>query len=134
MPKDVNIKLVFNHLPAVAPAAKARLAQVVAQTAKGIREDVHKEMQSPKHGRHYVIGGKPHVASAPGEAPAVFSSDLIDSIKEEMVGPLTYIVPAEGIQAWWEFGLRGYPARPYFRPAVDKTRPKFEKDCGEAVK
>jgi hypothetical protein len=126
--------IVFNNLPGIVAKVEAALEGVIKESAENIREDVHREMNKPKHGRFYVIGGKPHTASAPGEAPAVFTGDLIASIKEKKVGKLTWIVPAEGKQALWEYGLYGFPARPYFRPASAKEFPNFERECIKALK
>jgi hypothetical protein len=110
------------------------MAKHIAETAGNIEQRVKDKMREPKTGRVYIIGGKVHQASAPGEAPAIFSGELINSIEPYEESQLTWIVPSSGIQAWWEFGLRGYAARPYFRPAVAEESERFNKGCKDAVK
>jgi len=129
-----NIRLVFNHIPHVTPLVRKALARQVAQSAKNIETHVHDRMREPKHGKTYTIGGKQHTASAPGEAPAVLTGELIESVEEYAESELTHIVPSTGIQAWWEYGLRGLPARPCFRPAVGAEEPEFTAGCEAAVR
>ena len=134
MSMGAKIELVFNHIPRISQAASAAIAQQVEESAKNIGEDSRGKMRESKHGRVYIINGQPHQASAPGEAPAVLTGDLVDSIKEQKVNDLTWQVVSDGIQSWWEYGLRGYPARPYFRPAADKEKPDFVRGCKQAIK
>lgn len=128
-----RVIVVFNRIPQIAPHVDRELAAEVEKAAKAIEENVHRKMEEPKTGRTYIIGGKLHQASAEGEAPAILSKDLYNSIVAQKVRELEWIVPAEGIQAWWEFGLRGYAARPYFRPAVAEEQPNFAPGVRAAI-
>jgi hypothetical protein len=134
MAGDVRIDLVYNNLPKVSPRVRRELAEHIGRTAKRIEERVHEKMREPKTGRVYVVGGKVHQASAKGEASAVLSGELMESVEAYEENDLTWIVPASGIQAWWEYGLRGYAARPYLRPAVVEERAAFNQGCRDAVK
>ena len=72
-----------------------------------------------------------HIASAPGEAPAIDYGKLINSIKAVKVGTMgaatitdsNYAVPLE-------FGSakRDMAARPFFTPAADMTMQKINSD------
>lgn len=128
MKLSMNAVMVFNKTALAAAAVKSGVGQAVHKAAVEIRQDVHESMEEPKHGNVYLIGGKSHQASAPGEAPAVLTADLINSVKEEQVDATTWDIPAEGQegQQMWEFGIRGPDsARPYLRPAADKARQKY---------
>lgn len=126
--------LVYNNIPRVTAALGLNIAGVIEDTAKGVGKTVRASMQEPKHGKHYIIGGKVHIASAPGEPPAVLSGELIGSVRPYQLSSHTWIVPAEGEGAMWEFGMKGLPARPYLRPAVDKAKAGFRADIGKAIK
>lgn len=129
-----RVRIVYSRFPTIPATATAATAQAVATAAKAIEANVHEKMRAPKSGRTYLIGGKTHTASAPGEAPAVLTGELIGSVVAEQKSALTWIVPAEGEGAFWEFGLRGLPARPYFRPAVDEESAGFAAGVGAAIK
>ncbi len=131
--RGISVRTVFNNLHLVVPAVNKAAGISAHKIAVEVREDIHDAMEAPKHGNTYLIGGKIHQASAPGEAPAVFSGDLIASVKEEQVNATTWDVPAEGKdgQQMWEYGMNGpASARPFLRPAADKARAKY----GNAVK
>lgn len=125
---SMNAVTVFNKTAIAAAAIKSGVAQAVHDAAVDIRKDIHESMEEPKHGNVYMIGGKAHQASAPGESPAVLTADLINSIREEQVDATTWDIPAEGQegQQMWEYGMRG-PAseRPFLRPAADAARKKY---------
>jgi len=118
----------INKTAIAAAAIENGVAKTVHEAAVSIREDIWEQMQAPKHGIVYHIEGRDHQASAPGEAPAVLTADLINSVREEQVDKTTWDIPAEGQegQQMWEYGMRG-PAteRPYLRPAADAARKKY---------
>lgn len=102
-----------------------RLSTLLTKTARDIESDVKLAMADGKTGRFYDRpGGQIHIASAPGEAPAVDSGHLINTV---------YSKPAErvgrGLQAEagatdenaanLELGTSTIEPRPAFRPAFD---------------
>ena len=88
-------------------------------------------MGAEKHGRRY---GE-HVASAPGEAPAIDMGALVNSIQTELVSAtaeraevqvftnMKYAPPLE-------YGTAHIEARPFMRPAADEN----EDEIGEAAR
>ena len=100
-------------------------------------------MREQKSGRVYRVpgtGATDYVASAPGEAPAVATGRLIDSINVfpdrggrrldvgvEDVSDVPYAV-------WLEFGTSRMRARPWLRPAVRKTNTKNRQTLLEVLR
>jgi len=136
MARVVKVVVVYNNIPLLAGQIAQRLAPVMEKAAKSIREHVHSSMQETKHGRTYIIGGKLHVASAPGESPAVLTGTLISKIKEHKVKDLVWEVDTGGVP-WglWELGMRG-PAseRPFLRPATTEEVADFIESVKKAVR
>lgn len=136
------------------------LERVVAETAFDIEADVKAKMRAPKHGRTYkrghvtrkasrntralglrevtsskgfqraVVGYNFHRASAPGEAPAVDQSTLINSIKTVPSGTRATVTASAPQAEALEF-KRG---RAVFGPALERARPQFQRDADEAVR
>jgi len=74
-----------------------------------------------KSGNAYIRGGKTHVASAPGEAPATDTGMLVNSISTySPLGAMnTVVVGATAEYAvYLEFGTSRMEARPFMRPAL----------------
>ncbi|MCA1615049.1 MAG: hypothetical protein LC795_15635 [Acidobacteria bacterium] len=67
-------------------AARSRVdraaLQLVRRTALSIEADIKRDMASEKHGRVYGD----HVASAPGEAPAIDTGVLVNSVQTSLDG------------------------------------------------
>lgn len=78
-----------------------------------IVEKVRSSMLTPKSGKFYA-NPFPHIASAPGEAPAVASGDLYASIHK--MG--TSVVASANHAVYLEFGTRHMAPRPFFDPAA----------------
>lgn len=78
-------------------------------------------MQKSHGGRRYKRGGKQHVASAPGQAPAIDYGFLINSIQSTQ--------EQNGASVWTnaeyapplEFGTARMGARPFMRPGLDNN-------------
>jgi hypothetical protein len=105
-------------------ADKARLA--VQKTIARVHEVINEEFSEPKSGREYTRGGKPHIASAPGEPPAIDTGNLANSISHQMVGSHTgeVSVGAEyGLVL--ELGGARMEPRPFAQPAAEKVWPEF---------
>lgn len=94
-----------------------------------VRDEARFSMLTPKHGRlprqHGGKSGKRHAntPSAPGEAPAVQTGKLYDSLKVFKRAELKWIVLADDAKAkYLEFGTRRIKPRPFLRPALEKTK------------
>lgn len=121
----------------VSPEATRQMAgqasMVFRAMAAGIVTEMRRLMSLPKTGRAYRRGLRAiHIASAPGQAPAVDREGLTNSINFQMQGELqaTVTVNAE-YAAYLEIGTRHMAARPYARPAIDKVRDQFKGILGE---
>lgn len=124
-----GVKIVYNRLPEIARVFPFAVGAVVRETAEEVASTAKMKMAEPKTGRVYVKkGGIGHQASAPGEAPAIDTTNLVTSIKAEMIGLSTAVVSASAeYSAALEFGTRDgkIEARPFFRPAARQAAKKF---------
>ena len=132
MAKDLKFTLVYNNLPALDRQSRRLAGQVVAKAAMDIEARVKQSMTGPKHGSIYILwGGAMHVASAPGEAPAIVSGALYNA---------TNAIPKAEME-WWvvmgteyalhlELGTRRMAARPSLGPAVEYVKPSFMQAMG----
>ena len=135
------------------------LRQAVADTVEAVaielRADIVESVdRGPASGRtytHYFYTtkngklaqgrkrAKPHTASAPGQPPMSDTGRLANSITLDRVGDLTASVgSALNYALWLEYGTSRMAARPFFRPAVERMRPKYigklEELIGRAMK
>jgi hypothetical protein len=125
---STEITITFNHLPQLAAKVPQVVSAIVRKTAKDLQADAQDSMKGPKHGRFYRSSktGKPHRASAPGEAPAVDIGNLKGSISVEMEKPtLAIVAVGANYGVTLEYGSRKIAPRPYMRPAAEKARPAF---------
>lgn len=153
----------FNRLDQIAEAIQQALMGEMDEGIQAIRAEAQAQMRRQKHGRLYkagtkrrkatkkdvaagfakvrgqsfVTGYKLHRASGPGEAPAVDTSELINSLEiaapgkwERQVGTNTEYAPP------LEFGsLNGkLKARPFLRPAAKKMQGKIFARMRSALK
>ena len=127
----IDVRTKYNHIPIIAAQIRPAVSQVVKKTAYDVEADVKTEMaERPKHGRLYGSHsrgmGLLHQASAPGEAPAVDTGLLINSIQVENVTDLTSTVGTNVEYATpLEFGSRRIAARPVWRKVLEARRKPF---------
>lgn len=110
--------------------------KIGAQMAAAIEDEVNKSahmieaqaklaiMNPPKTGRSYKHGRVVHQSSAPGEAPATDTGNLVNSGDTRRVGLAHYqcVFTAEYARAL-EYGSRRVLSRPFLRPAVAREEP-----------
>lgn len=85
--------------------------------------------QSPATGRTYRRGSTVHRASAPGEAPATDTGNLVQNITVEKKEIMYYDVGSRKDAPygyWLEFGTSKMDARPWLTPAVKQGRKKLK--------
>ena len=90
-----------------------------------IRKEVKRLIKDPiKTGRIYIIRGKPHQASAPGEAPANLSGRLAGSVSSRVSRSTQLIIGDLASRAphgkYMEFGTKDgrIKPRPHLKPAA----------------
>jgi len=121
---SVNIRMTIDtrKLDALSGQARQVAGQVVRKAAYDVAGNAQASMERAKHGRVYGA----HQASAPGEAPAIDTGTLHNSIQVHMVRPLTAVVAVHAPYGLYlEMGTRRMAARPFLKPAVDKVKPAF---------
>jgi HK97 gp10 family phage protein len=108
------------------------LGKAVSATALDVDRDIKKRIQrGPKTGRTYTRAkgqnlSETHQASAPDEAPATDSGDLVLSIYNTKNSPISSTVGSRLAYAYFlEFGTVRMDARPAWVPAVEKFTPKM---------
>lgn len=110
----------------ISQTLEQRAKQLVKNTAFGILSDVREAMAESKSGREYKRKGRPHIASAPGEAPAIDTSTLANSINVEVDGLTATVGTNVEYAMHLEFGTTRMEPRPFFGPAFEKAKPEFE--------
>ena len=112
-----------------------RVDAAVAETALAAANDVKASMLAEKSGALYRRGKVTHQASAPGEAPAVDTRQLVGSIVTERLAPMRHAVNANTEYAiHLEYGTRNMAPRPFMRPALERSRDLFVEKVSEALK
>lgn len=108
---------------------RREVGQVVLGAAVEMRADIVTSIQrGPASGVTYKKSNptRTHTASAPGQPPMSDTGRLANSITFDRVGDLTATVgSALNYAPWLEYGTSRMAARPFFRPAVERMRPKY---------
>ena len=121
-------------------ARALRICQKYALAAEG---HAKKLMTGPKSGRVYVVvtqtrkgrrKKRVHVASAPGEPPAVLTGQLRASFQTWRHGRDAWAVgPAAEHGLYLELGTRKMAPRPFLKPALERVRNDFFRELEEKV-
>jgi hypothetical protein len=121
------VKRVYNNFPALQGQMREKAGLAIKKTCFDIEARIKTSMGPPKTGREYPRpGGKIHVASAPGEAPAIDYGTLINSITTEFPTDLSGIVfSSVPYSAGLEFGTAKVAPRPAWVPAAEASWPSF---------
>ena len=91
---------------------------------------------TPKTGKHYKKGKKTHIASSPGNPPAIDSGDMIKSIifdVREMEAEVGSVINVPPYPRYLEESTEKMEARPWLSPAVEKHHKEIIDDIGESV-
>lgn len=104
---------------------------IVKEYAERAVEDMKRSMQSPKRGQ--MRDG--HIASAPGESPAVYSTELINSLSVDKIKKSSYEVSADAEHAMYlEYGTHKIAPRPFFFKALEKNAKKMMQALANKIK
>lgn len=120
MADDLTFKVEIE--PGVIQSMGEQASGIIRAIAFSIEGEMKRSMSTPKRGRFYRRSkrGAAHQASAPGEAPAIDSGLLANSIQTAVVSPLLAQVRIGAEYAsYLEFGTRRMSPRPYVQPAID---------------
>lgn len=99
------------------------IGRFIRAIAFGVEAEMKLSMTGPKSGNEYNRRGRVHIASAPGEAPAVDSGFLINSIQTVVKSDFEaeIVIGAEYAETL-EFDMD----RPFVRPAIDSVLKRFD--------
>ena len=122
MPRGIALRVEMDRTRVLSDQIRHRAWQVIRKAAFDIEAHAKASMSGPKSG---VVYGN-HQASAPGEAPAIDTGNLINSLQIEETGDLemTVSVNAEYAEAL-EFGTSKMAPRPFMEPATEAVREGF---------
>jgi hypothetical protein len=133
-----NLDAVQRALDQYGAKAEKEIATVLDAVGTSIINGVKKQMRASKSGRTYKRGknGRDHVASAPGEAPAVDTGRLINSsIYKRQVSPLELVVGSNvKYSEYLEFGTRKIKPRPSWTLEVYAHMEKLDKLVEAAIR
>lgn len=123
----LTYKLTLNKFPQITADLRAKASQAVRKTTFDIERGVKTSMGGPRSGRAYPRpGGRMHIASAPGEPPAIDYGTLVNSIASEFPGDLQGVVfSSVPYSAYLEFGTSRIAPRPAWVPAAEAAWPGF---------
>lgn len=128
----MNFKVIFNE-GSFRAAVEGAASKVIRRFVFDVVTQMKLSFTTPKTGRIYRVSrtGRPHQASAPGEAPAIDTGLLTNSIQTEFPSPLTGIIGIGAeYAAYLEAGTRFMAARPYIEPAISGALDALERDTG----
>lgn len=121
-------KLLYNKFPEIARKLPVACREIVQETLDEIDETVKAGMAASGGGRTYVRGGRIHTASAPGDMPAIDTSQLVSSLTKRMIsGKARGVYFTDNIVGvYMEYGTaRGIAPRPFMTPAAERARKGF---------
>jgi hypothetical protein len=121
-----------NKFPQIQSRVDREMARLVQTTAVQIEAEIKKDMASTKHGQLYKRGKKTHVASAPGEAPAIDTGTLVNSIQSvEDVPFAAEIGTSIEYAPLLEDGTQQIQPRPAFKRAEKKFKNIFQRNANK---
>ena len=116
-----GIVITYNALPTIRARFPKVVSDICLETAELVVNFAKQAMLEPKHG---AVSGT-HQASAPGEAPAVDTSMLINTLSAFRNGNGAIAAAGTEYALPLEFGTYKMAARPFFRPAAEKAMSFF---------
>ncbi len=121
---EIRVK---NQTPELMQKVEAAISRFVRKSALYIEGEIKSSMAEPKSGNEYKRGtDKIHVASAPGESPAVDSSNLIGSIMPQIKTLEAKVgTPVEYAQ-YLETGTSRIDSRPVWEKTATEVLPTLE--------
>lgn len=127
MARKTAARIVYNHFPEIVRRLPGAAREIVQETIDEIDETVKHGMATTKSGRAYVRGGRIHIASAPGEMPAIDTTNLISSLQKKIVSGKAhgYYYTEVDYAPMLEYGTSEIAPRPFMTPAAEKAKKSF---------
>ena len=127
-----GVTIKFNHILRIRKQLEPRAKDIIILLIGDLEKIVKSSMEGSKTGRTY--GG--HQASAPGEAPAIDTAALFDSMQQSFEdGGLTGVLGFFTDYAiHLEFSTTNMEARPFARPALNKMIPRIRAAFDQLVR
>lgn len=102
---------------------RKEIGRFVRAIAFGVEAEMKLSFSGPKSGREYNRRGRIHIASAPGESPAVDTGFLSNSIQTTIKSDYEaeIVIGAEYAEI-----LELEKDRPFIRPAIDSVLKRFD--------
>lgn len=96
---------------------------ITDKAAIRLKDNIVELMQySNPSGKSYRIGDRVHIASAPGQPPAPFTGNLIDSVDINAINKDNYQVSVGAPYGkYLEYGTTSIRPRPFVKPSIKKT-------------
>lgn len=136
---EIKVKVV-DKTPELMQRLEAAIGTAIAKTAGAVVSDIKTEMAEPKSGRLYPRGRDAdgeisyHQASAAGEAPAIDSGHLVNSVSIAELSTLEAVVGTNiEYAAYLEHGTRRMAARPAWEPAAERAGQTLESLLTEEI-
>ena len=131
----MKTKLQLNNPIWKSPERRAMLSKTILQSAAELESRIKlRILNSTPRGRMYKRGNNRfHRASARGQAPAVDSGNLINSIRARKTGFLSAVVATGNNYAAW-LDDKNKLDRPFFNSEAEKFRAKFRQNILDAIK
>jgi HK97 gp10 family phage protein len=134
--QEVGLDQLQRRLDALGDRQRYRVTMTKAHRA-GIRvveRYVKENLSGSRTGAIYRYGNVEHQASAPGEAPAVETGNLKNSVRVLEANAERAVLGATAeYAAYLEFGTRHMAPRPYMRPAVDEHIGEIEEVMARVI-
>lgn len=126
---EVTIRVTRNETPELMQKLDAAIGRFVRKGAAYIEGELKSSMAQAKTGRSYKRGkDKVHIASAPGESPAVDSGNLTGSIQQVFPSTLEAKIGTNVEYAvLLESGTTRMAARPLWEATAKESLPTLEK-------
>jgi len=105
-----------------AEAAAGGASPAIRGAGLALERAMKLKLSLPGTGRRYPRGTRYHIASAPGQPPAVDTGAGRNSIGHELVGEVLRVGAALAYLGDLEIGTDDIAARPWARPAFEEVR------------
>ena len=124
-----NLNVALKKFDTLKEDLETPFREVIAGGAQLIRGQAIRSIQTgPKSGRIYEKYNprRTHRASAPGQAPASDTGNLVSQIMVNQKSPDEILVESNATySSFLEFGTSKMLARPFLFPATERSRPKI---------
>ena len=133
-----NLNVALKKFDTLKKDLETPFREVIAGGAQLIRGQAIRSIQTgPKSGRIYEKYNprRTHQASAPGQAPASDTGNLVSQIIVRPKNPDEVAVESNALySSFLEFGTSKMLARPFLFPATERSRPKIVQAVFNKVK